>query len=133
LGHVIFYVEKTWGGMFMIKRLFPICLSVIILVGLSSLSYAECAWVLWIQKEYLIVKEPPEQRVYWEINNAVPTHKECKELQRQLWERMDKHYKNLPHTGKVDSTPFIIIVKTGEATLTESFYCLPDTIDPRKK
>lgn len=123
--------------MFMIKRLFPICLSVIILIGFSSLSYAECAWVLWEKTTSMHFSE--ENTIKWELIGANEKKFQCDKSLIAFWRRMIKVEKETWSFADVSApTAGLIIIdfkdKDGHSIhIIKELLCLPDTVDPRKK
>jgi hypothetical protein len=135
-------LKKLRGGMFMFKRLFTICLSVIILVGLSSFSYAQSAWVLWTKtKNTHFSKERNEaqESIGWELNSAWDKKSQCDEWVITNWGRMVTLEREKWSFADVDGRiPGVITItfkdkKDYPISIVESFVCLPDTIDPREK
>ena len=128
--------------MFMIKRLFPICLSVMILVGLSSLSYAQCGWVLWTKTKsthFSKERKEPQESIKWELNSAWEKKSQCDEWVITRWGRMVTLEREKWSFADVDGrTPGVITITFKDKTdypvsIEESYLCLPDTIDPREK
>lgn len=112
----------------------------VILIGLAIFAYAEpckgqCAWVLWIRYEKLMIEEgkAPVQKVDWELISAVPKYEQCMLMQKELYEKQKKFWESGGKI-KVEGVPFNLITLTFQEGLPWfiKLNCFPDTIDPRK-
>jgi len=104
-----------------------------ILCLLPNIVYAQCAWVLWLQKAYYrFEKEEPVERKYWEIIGAFPKYEQCLEKKEVLFTNINKSVKESDH--KVKAVPFELVIEhfSETSSLHYGIKCLPDTIDPRK-
>jgi len=121
----------------------------VILIGLIIFGYgypmvnianAQCAWVLWKKWDYQFGKDP--ERVNWTLIAAFPQYEQCMKNQIDSFERMrifwtdviekspNKNEKVEAHSGEGGPSQIIIKAKGGISIF--EFYCLPETIDPRK-
>ena len=95
-----------------------------LLVALSLLTsaapaHAECAWVLWGR----LIGGPPKNEEMFFTLDAFESRKICQEARQA---QFDDQAKQAAAQGeKVDG---MIHHRTG---VTESYLCLPDTVDPR--
>lgn len=116
---------------------------VLLFVFSSSPGAAECAWILWIKKEidFIYPNKPPSFSTQWDIQDALSTKEECDQLRKLAWNIKVKQIDldKLPGIEEVITAPNKSILSRfrrtpevvgGGTTLT--FYCLPDSIDPRK-
>lgn len=109
-------------------------ITVLVIIGFSSVAKAECAWVLWRSDRNTTGRNVSE------ILDAYPKYDQCKAAQKDWLEQQRKGFEQIKKeksgplaiTG-VTAHPFIIIVdyEDGSQRLLETI-CLPDTIDPRK-
>jgi hypothetical protein len=107
---------------------------------MCDIAKAECAWVLWQKSDYNFGKS--SEKVSWELKGAFPQYKQCMENQTDLFERLrifwtdvttkspSKNEKVEAHSGVGGPSQIIITTESGISVF--DFYCLPDTIDPRK-
>jgi hypothetical protein len=94
---------------------------------------AECAWVLWKSS----TTNYDEKSKRWEIITAVPVYEKCIEGKNYLVKNDLESYKKLYEGADVTSSSpdhILVVKKKGESIAFESldYFCLPDTIDPRK-
>ncbi len=115
---------------------------VLIVVLSSSSAAAACTWILWIKQEidFIYTIGPPSFSTEWKIQEALATQEKCEQFKKVSWNIKVKQIDldKSPGIDKVITAPNWIYthfrpgptVAGGGTTLT--FYCLPDTIDPRK-
>ena len=114
-------------------------LAAVLVLGSASLASAECAWVFWIKKEDQSFGKQPQFSIFWELMSARPTREECLDVKARVWETVADRYSDLskyPGVEKVDTVPHKLVITTlkeGRGDTTKTFFCLPDTIDPREK
>ncbi len=114
-------------------------LAVSLMVGWASTAAAEGAWVVWIKKEDMLFEKHLQSFTSWELISAQPTREECLGVKAGVWETVADQYSDLsqyPGIEKVDRVPHELLITTRKEGLggtTKTFYCLPDTIDPREK
>lgn len=117
-------------------------ITTIVILFLSSIAFSESAWVLWIKHDSLLFKKGkegllPEQKIWWELQVAVPKYEQCLQVLEKIWKLKTDRYKDhreYPGIEKVEGTTGIIITsfKNNVGSLSETFYCLPETVDPTR-
>lgn len=104
-----------------------------LLIAFSSVANAECAWVLWIRTDILLIEKDklPIEKVQWELMGAVPQYEFCAKMLKSSYESQKRFWMEgrSPEKVKLNDEKCIIFPMDG---MTIRFYCLPDTIDPRK-
>jgi hypothetical protein len=118
---------------------------ILLVIGLTISVYvevcrAQCGWVLWKKWDYQFGKDT--ERVSWDLMGAFPQYNECMKHQIDLFERLrifwtDVTKRSPDKNEKVEASsggggPSQIIVRSKNDISIFEFYCLPDTIDPRK-
>jgi hypothetical protein len=96
----------------------------------SSTANAECAWVLWKKTD---TTGNPGGQVSWEIQDALPQYQQCRQQQMVLCNSMKQVY-SPEHNAvlRVDNCPTRIFAEVKGGAVLMDFFCLPDTMDPRK-
>jgi len=106
--------------------------SVLLVLTLAASAGAECAWVLW---EKLELKTPAPSEASWSLHSASVSRPLCEKALTRLWQVRVETNKPGPLAPGIEETtaaPGLVSVrwKQGGGSTT-TFYCLPDTIDPR--
>jgi len=115
----------------------------VLVVGWTSAASAECAWVLW-KRDYTMQKWTTglkkRSETVWIIMQATDTRNECSAKKEEVWKDEITGWERAAATLKVEIRPFdSITIYHGQigdmtsGTTVDTFYCLPDTIDPREK
>ena len=118
-------------------RLVSLVATLIALLYTASVS-AECAWVLWVKNESLMLYsgKPPQESRRWEIQRAAPTIEQCEEVKRRIWQVFAKACDDPPKCQKVPyEGVFRSFKPSGDleaGSWNTTLVCLPDTVDPRK-
>jgi hypothetical protein len=103
----------------------------LLLLGLTSVASAECAWALWYQDTFFgpnALTESPS----WLLLTAVPTYALCERTQTERIKNAAK-----PQQGAEITVTGTIVSKTMRdsegrtVSWVSRFECLPDTVDPR--
>ncbi len=108
-------------------------ITALMIIGLTGMANAQCAWVLWERVSPLVHREEGK----WELQKAYPTYTDCmnaKEAEVHSTGEMFKGLgKNEQERTRVNPGENVIMweSKKSEFTIFE-YKCLPDTIDPRK-
>lgn len=110
-----------------------VLLVVLFCLFVSSITNAQCAWVLW--KSTTINFAETSKR--WEIIIAVPTYEQCLMAKKGLIQNELESYRKLFGSADIISPDHILAYIPGpnnqrSLTNTLDYYCFPDTIDPRK-
>jgi len=117
-------------------KLFVMSLSLFVLLSLPGKLFAECAWVLWEKTERETGKAV-DSYTTWELIDAHAEKFTCDHVKEKVWKVRADSYADLnEHTGirKIQTVPgelVALLLKTG-GYINYYFYCIPDTIDPRK-
>lgn len=116
-------------------------LSVITVTILLAASAARAeSWVLWQKKEY--IETTMKQNIFWEIIDAYPEHKQCLQGMKRVWQvtknRAVEDKKKYDTISKIEEVPYNLIITNFKEpkeimSISETFYCLPGTLDPREK
>ncbi len=116
---------------------------VLCVLGKASVLWRECAWVLWIKNELVTLEESAQ----WEIQAATESKDECSVIKKKIWGAVANKYDDagkwkseFKGLEKVTKVPFEGIFRSFKTSKSNPvggfhntiFYCLPDTIDPRK-
>jgi len=106
----------------------------------AATAYAECAWVLWTQIEFVgLTKGKPIDTGDWELETAVPTYAACNDAAR---ERARRRAERKPGETNVESKRLSTLIGGGFSVQTifkqqenassySTFKCFPDTVDSR--
>ena len=120
-----------------IKRVF---LAVSFCLLMSSTATAQDAVLLWEKVLAIEIKEGTlSENSQWTVLKVLPTDKQCGEAQRQILEVRKAEYiasKDSKPEMEAWITPYkAVTVQWGSepSLISNIFYCLPDTIDPRKR
>jgi len=107
---------------------------------MSSTANAQSARVLWEMVQVMEIENGTlSENSQWTFLGAAPTYEQCIEAQRRVFEVRNNDYRTLKESKpnmEIWTTPYraITIRSSLEPTLVSNiFYCLPDTIDPRKR
>jgi hypothetical protein len=102
---------------------------------MGRIANAECAWVLWEHWEIdTIIDEKIKHDELWKIIQATPKYEQCLETQRGLFEIMKNRLTQEKNPKqKIEAVSYtLIILSSDRQNDSHTFYCFPDTIDPRK-
>ncbi len=75
-------------------------LTIILLIALSSVANAECAWVLW--KKSVTIRFINKTETNWELANAAPDHQGCLQMREKTFQ---ENHQSLSQLGKYQTTP----------------------------
>jgi hypothetical protein len=109
-------------------------------VGLLSFSYGhvqgmECAWVLWrtLQSQpaagSLGEKEWVLEAAYPDYNQCVQERKSLRDKTKKIKESFTSHGDEVRAVGECCQ---VITIYKDKQVMIETFYCLPDSIDPTR-
>ena len=118
---------------------------IIVLAWSASAALAECGWVLWEEREEIVMPkaEPIRESSLWKLHDAYKEHVECEKAKRSAWENMTEIL-----TKADDIKAGILVTKKdgtwvslerkrqdgGSESVSSSYYrCLPGTFDPRER
>ena len=113
-----------------------VLLALLLLLTLTTSAYAECAWVLWEERDFWSGgASASDSSKEWTIHFARGTQADCEIVLVRVWQVRVKHNQpgaDTPGIKDVKSAPGYVAVnyQTGGST-SYTFRCLPDTIDPR--
>jgi hypothetical protein len=100
---------------------------------------AECAWVLWVQHEFINVNsDKPFDRRGWQIFAALPNYDACRNAAR---ERAERAARPSPQAINVKDNQVHEIIGGGyqvhtefkkppHSSVSKTFQCFPDTVKP---
>lgn len=105
-----------------------------------SLAMLACAWALWEEGEFADIPTRPPSK-WWKVHVAADTRTECEAILKRHWENRllsSQPSADRPGIDKVTSVPGYVSVTYKRdpghtAWSSYTFYCFPDTIDPRPK
>ena len=90
--------------------------------------FAETRWVLWYQD--VVVVEGQEPAVVWSQSGSSTTKPDCEAQRRKEIGRYEQMSKLFPNDwAKRGDT--IIVKRQGKVVRRTSYYCYPNTINPR--
>ena len=122
------------------EKLKGILLAIFFCLLVTSTANAQSARVLWETVQVMEIKDGTlSENLQWTLLGAAPTDVQCTEAQRRVFEVRNNDYRTLKESKpnmEIWTTPYraITIRSSLEPTLVSNiFYCLPDTIDPRKQ
>jgi len=116
---------------------------VLVTVLFASPAGAECAWILWIKQEISMIypNNPPTVSTEWKLQKAVLTLQDCEQVKKIMWNFEVKRITDgkSPGLESVRTVPNEMIFRTLKPSTeliggwdTQTFVCVPDTIDPRR-
>jgi len=110
------------------KHVQRLSLAVLTLLGFAVAAFAETRWVLWYQD--VVVVEGQEPAVVWSQSGSSTTKPDCEAQRRKEIGRYEQMSKLFPNDwAKRGDT--IIVKRQGKVVRRTSFYCYPNTINPR--
>jgi hypothetical protein len=137
-------MSNLWGkerGMEVAKKnekIRRVWLAIFFCLLMSSTANAQNAVLLWEKVLVMEIKEGTlSENSQWTLLKAAPTYEQCIEAQRQVFEIRKTNYMALKDSRpemEVWTTPYkaVTVQLSLEPNLISNiFYCLPDTIDPR--
>jgi hypothetical protein len=138
-------MSKLWGkerGLEMAKKnekIGPVLLAIFFCLLMNSTANAQNAVILWEKVQVMEIKEGAlTENSQWTLLKAAPTYGECVGAQRQVFEARKTDYLALRDSNpemEVWTTPYKAVtvqLSLEPSLISNIFYCLPDTIDPRK-
>ncbi len=115
------------------KKIF---LTVIFCLFMSTIANAQCAWVLWELLELAtFTSGNVKHNEFWIFVEATQKYEQCLENQKRLFEEVKNRLAQEKNPKqKFETVPYrFIVVSSDYHRNSHTFYCLPDTIDPRKE
>jgi hypothetical protein len=116
-----------------------VLLAIFFCLLVSSRANAQSAVLLWEKVLVMEIKAGAlNENSQWTPLKTAPTYDQCIEAQRQVFEARKTDYLALRHSQpemEVWTTPYkaVTVQLSSEPSLISSiFYCLPNTIDPRR-
>ena len=116
---------------------------VLALVLLPSQALAECAWVVWHETETTPIKSPLRTLRKWELAGVLDTRQECeatltkiagtRELRRETGGLLFETLNVQRGSGTLSYTELTTLEGETKEMERHTWYCLPDTVDPRGK
>jgi hypothetical protein len=106
-----------------------------IVCGTSSTAFAECAWVVWIKIDLIsVISTKLDQEIRWEAHSSFEKRAQCLDKQEFLWKETEKDAESNPTWKNIRKEfPEKIYAERPGGTWVKTFYCLPDSVDPRGK
>lgn|SRR5262249_52283971 len=122
-------------------KMTTVLVAMLIGLALSGRSEAHSAWVLWKKSEWIEVRESrPTTDINWELDSAWDTHDDCDSALHGAWTAVGQSAKRDKHAEvrliKDFSVHFTLPAnknRTSTSFLSLTFYCFPETVDPREK
>jgi hypothetical protein len=137
-------MSNLWGkerGMEVAKKnekIRRVWLAIFFCLLMSSTANAQNAVLLWEKVLVMEIKEGTlSENSQWTLLKAAPTYEQCIEAQRQVFEIRKTNYMALKDSRpemEVWTTPYKAVtvqLSLDPNLISNIFYCLPDTIDPR--
>jgi hypothetical protein len=122
------------------KKLKRVLLAIFFCLLVSSTANAQSPRVLWERVQVMEVKDGAlNENSQWKLLETTPTYEQCMEAQRRVFEARRSDYAILKESRpkmEIWTTPnkSITTRSTLEPILISNiFYCLPDTSDPRRR
>jgi hypothetical protein len=120
------------------EKMKRILLAISFCILMSSTAYAQSPRVLWERVQVMeITHGTLTDNSQWTLLEAAPTAEKCIEAQRRVFEVRKNDYTALKDSlpqMQIWTTPYkSITTQSGlePALISNIFYCLPDTSDPR--
>jgi hypothetical protein len=110
-----------------------------ILFSLMTLSVgealADCAWVAWTKHRLLSTREGrSHDEVTWEVHSAFEKRAQCVDMRERLWTEAATDAESTPDFKHVKKHfPDKVSVEVPEGSWEKAFFCLPESVDPRRK
>ena len=121
------------------EKMKRVSLAILSFLLMSSTANAQSGMVLWEEKQVMEIKNGTlSENSQWTLLEAAPTPEQCIEAQKRVFEVRKNNYLVLKGSKpwmEVFTTPYkSVTIRTSlEPTLISNiFYCLPGTTDPRK-
>jgi hypothetical protein len=108
---------------------------ILLLVTLSTgEANAECAWVAWIKNDLVSTATGRiENEVRWEAHSAFENRSQCNTAQERLWKEAASDAEQVPYFKNLRKHfPDRLSAERPTGSWMKAFYCLPDSVDPRK-
>jgi len=122
------------------EKMRGVLLAIFFCLLMSGTANAQSGLILWEQVQVMEIDHGTlSENSEWKLLEVTPTAERCTEAQKQVFEVRKSGYEALKdsfHQMQLCATPGkAITVRLGvEPSLISSvFYCLPDTMDPRKR
>jgi hypothetical protein len=126
-------ISATIGG---IKIRYLVAILIVIgTFGMYEAALGECSWVLWTKKDLLTQNAAS---THWNIETAVESKSQCDQVKGKIFQAVASQYKDVtkwPGVESVKELPNegVMLLLKGGGSHFYSFFCIPDSIDPREK
>jgi hypothetical protein len=121
------------------EKITVILLAIFLCLLMGSTANAQNAVLLWEKVLVMQIKDGAlKENSQWTLLKASPTYGQCSEAQKQVFQQCKSLYlavKGFNPEMEVWTTPYeaVTVQLSSKPTLISNiFYCLPDTTDPRK-
>src|SRR5262245_45681356 len=118
----------------------PLLVAALIALALPARGHAATAWVLWEKFESVTTEKGRKSQVelHWTPKFAWDVHADCESGLSGAWSSTDKDWRKYFKSSEVRSFKNFFVSSTAKSkdsvhSMTSTFYCFPDTIDPRDK
>jgi hypothetical protein len=108
---------------------------------LPASARAQNGWVLW-QKTETTTSSTMQQHVSWELLDAYPEYDRCTQVATKVWQvskdRWTEDKQKYGTISEIKEVPSVLIIVTFKdpkkiRSVSEKFFCLPGTLDPRER
>jgi hypothetical protein len=121
------------------EKIKGVLLAIFLCLLMGTTANAQEAVLLWEKVLVMEIKDGAlSENSQWTLLKAAPTYEQCTEAQRQVFEASKTDYLTLKGSNpemEVWTTPYKAVTVQSSlepSIISNVYYCLPDTIDPRK-
>jgi hypothetical protein len=121
------------------EKIRGILLAIFFCLIMSSTANAQNAVLLWQKVLVMQIKDGAlSENSQWTLLKAAPTYGQCTEAQRQVFQQCKSVYLAVKGSNpemQVWTTPYEAVtvqLSSKPRLISNIFYCIPDTTDPRK-
>jgi len=122
------------------KEIKRVLLAIFFCLLMSNTANAQSPRVLWEEVQVMEIQNGAlSENSQWTLIQATPSHEQCMEAQRRVYEARKNHYTALKESRpkmEIWTTPYTAITTRSSLDpilISNIFHCLPVTADPRRR